>query len=593
MADSDRIPVSVFQMDLNLFGEDSFGDIVKSVVKDLNKNGANLVKETLNDEDFGPHQVEVYSIFKKYPPRWRGFLEPILNNHSQLSTCENITYSYVCFIGIKNYIFAVAGGYGSTAIARFTKSNFGLDILVRLFKKDSKVIKAIQDRGLTGSILGQTKFYRGDQRFSDENQFGKIFQEIKADLSKQILTRIFGFAEGELTRKVSGCLAKSSFEIKKAVDFKTLLKLIDRFVHILDNMPVKFTLNKVEMISKRNPRNHKLLEELDEWVADQLFTAYKKGVSADIDICHKDFENYLTASCFQIPLDGGEVIEFTDLFSLDDLIVELKLKKCFLEGGVEDFKHSLLLRNVYSVDHDGNELTKGTIMAHIQGEFSYLENSYFLVDGEWYKILPAFIKELNDECTTVLQNTWEDKLIKEPFVIKKRESEFNLKFIGKKGHLVFDTITPQNIEACDIMIYDNVDVHLIHVKKGFNNSIRNLTSQINIAAKRIREDYRTGFEYLEKIELQAKNGRTSPKNDLRQIAGQAFPKGGLSTIFQNKKAPNIIFCLAFVDEAGEERSLLNQLSKFKSNIAKFSLMEVHREIISMGFGFKIIQLKKA
>jgi uncharacterized protein (TIGR04141 family) len=592
MADQERILVSVYQIDTQQFGDTRFKQVVDALVKNANKNEAGLLPEKVANKDFGKHQVQLFSIYKKYPPRWRGFLEPVLDKQSRLTNCENIANSYVCFIGIGDHVFAVGGGWGSLAIARYTTHNFGLEILVRLFKKESKVIKGIQDRGLTGTILGQTKFYRGDQRFSDEDQFGKIFQEVKAELSKRILTKNFGFPEGELKRKVSGCLANASFQIKKAVDFDTLLTLIDRFVYILDEIKPKFTLNKVELINKRNSRNHQLIQELNAWAIDQLYADHKKGVRSDIDFCHKDFENYLTASCFQISLNKSEIIEEDEAFTLQELIRKLQANNSLLDNGVEEFKHSVLFRQIYTQDEEGIEMTRGTVLEHVHGEFGYQDKTYFLVDGEWYRILPSFIKDLNEECKFLVQDILDEKLVQETFDLKKRESVFNLKFVGKNGYLVFDTITPENIELCDILQYDEQAVRLIHVKKGFDNSIRELASQINIAAKRLREDLRTGYDYLEKLEQQAKKGRTSIHSDLRTIAGQSFPHDGLSNIFKNRRPGDIEFYLAFVDEATNDRHILRDLATFKSNIAKFTLLELHREIKGMGFEFKLVQLKK-
>lgn len=63
--------------------------------------------------------------------------------------------------------------------------------------------------------------------------------------------------------------------------------------------------------------------------------------------------------------------------------------------------------------------------------------------------------------------------------------------------LVFDTVTPENIEACDILKWDDEFVYVIHVKKGFDTSMRDLAAQVSITAKRIRNDRKTDYDYLE------------------------------------------------------------------------------------------------
>ena len=43
------------------------------------------------------------------------------------------------------------------------------------------------------------------------------------------------------------------------------------------------------------------------------------------------------------------------------------------------------------------------------------------------------------------------------------------------------------LELCDIMYYDDNNLYLIHVKYGFQSKIRELTNQITISARRLRE----------------------------------------------------------------------------------------------------------
>jgi hypothetical protein len=47
-----------------------------------------------------------------------------------------------------------------------------------------------------------------------------------------------------------------------------------------------------------------------------------------------------------------------------------------------------------------------------------------------------------------------------------------------------------------------------------------------------------------------------------------------------------------VDETAKTRVLKDELELFDSNIAKYSLIALKREITGMGFGFKVMQLTK-
>ena len=591
MPDHEKMPVTVYQIDLFPFGDDEPAVIIDRIVKRMNKDGGGYMEQQVSGIIPKEFDVRMYASFKIFPPRWRAFLSPVIDRQSSLADCENLSNSFVCFIVYEKQIFAIAGGQGSFAIDAFTSQNFGLEILVRLFEKNSKVIKSIQDRGVTGIVLGQTKSYRGDQRFSDENQFGKIFKQVRAELSKRILTKTFGFSEGDLKRTVSGCQAKSSFQINKAIDFDTLLLLIKRFAEIL-KLPEKFSLNKVTLISKRNPTNVKLISELNEHLIEKIYDDHKNGLIPDVDFCHKEFEVYLTASLFFISLDRNEWIELHNPPSLAEVILELQNTGRCLDDDAFQFKESVLYRMLTTKDEENRFLTSDTVLDHIHGEITHKDNVYFIVDGEWYQIHPEFILELNKECTEILKQVWDDNLMTDPFDINKRESIFNMQYLGKEGWLVLDTITPDNIECCDLLKHDKNDVHLVHVKKGFDNSVRDLASQVLIAAKRLREDMKSGYNYIDQVEQQTKKGFKSESITVKKMAGQIFPAGGLKRLFIDRKDKNIIFCLAFVDTACAVRSLKNNVDRFQSNIAKYSLVELRREIMSMGFGFKVIQLNK-
>jgi uncharacterized protein (TIGR04141 family) len=591
MPESEKIPAAVYRIGRNQLEEKDFTTTVDIIIKAINKDEERYREEKITSVVPKGFEVRIFSAFRIYAPKWRTFLLPILDARTPLADCENLTNSFICFIGYEDQLFAITGGQGSFAIERYTSDNFGLEILVRLFEKHSKVIKSIQDRGVTGIVLGQTKFYRGDQRFSDENQFGKIFKQVKAELSKRILTKTFGFAEADLNRSVSGCQAKSSFQINKAIDFDTLLSLVKRFVDIL-KLPEKFVLNKVTLISKRDSKKVKLLKALNTALVEKIYEDYKAGNIPDVDVCHKDFELYLTASLFYIIIDKEERIELHNPPSLMEIIHELQKVDRLLDDDVFQFSGSVLNRTLLTRDENDTLLTADRVLDHIHGEITDEGKTYFIVDGEWYEIHPEFIQELNKECADLVNQVWEDKLIPQTFDIKKRENIFNMQFIGKSGWLVFDTITPDNIECCDILQFDDSAIHLIHVKKGFDNSVRDLASQVLISAKRIREDIKTNFSYIDEVELQTKNGIRSNSIAIKQLAGQQFPAGGLKQLFINRKNKDIYFCFAFADTAVLERCLKDNVFNFQSNIAKYSLIELHREILSMGFGFKVIQLNK-
>ncbi len=591
MAYDEKMPVTIHQVDLTRFASTTKTEVIDKIISVANAEDASFEEEP-NIQEVEGYLIRIFSSMKRYVPRWRGFISSQVREASRLNKCVNQTYSFICFIGYDEHLFTITGGIGSLVVDRFFSANFGLEILVRLFERDSQVIKSIQDRGLTGIVLGQTKFYRGDQRFSDENQFGKIFKQVRAELNKKILTDVFGFDEEDLRRKTSACLAKSSFLIGKSVDFITLLQLVRRFANILKEKE-KFTLNKVELLSKRNPANAKLIGHLDECFVKKIYASWIAKQLIDVDVCNVDFEKYISASNYKIPLESIDPISFDSTPSFKEIVHALNNVGCVLEDDAIQFKHSVLFRTIKTYDENNVLLTTGIIYEHLHGELQLEDNHYFLLDKDWYRIHADFITDLNKECVSILRTASDDNLISQKFDITKRESIFNQSFLNKDGWLVFDTIVPENIEACDILYYDANAIHLVHVKKNFDNSIRDLASQMIIAAKRIQEDIKSGFVYIDKLEALARKGAKSKSKQKQELGKQVIPMGGLKKIFKSKNDKNLIFCLAFVDASQKNRRLKDHIEQFESNIAKFALIEAYRGIRALGFDFKVIQLNKA
>lgn len=542
MKEKNKIPVSIHLLNTNLFEATSFNDIIGELIERVNREDEFLTEAKLSRDDFGDYLIRLFYSHVIYPPKWRGFFDSILTKNSTLKKAENVTYSFVCFVGFGENIFAITGGFGAQKVSHMMFPDFGLDILVRLFDKNSKVVKNIQDRGLTGNILGQTKFYRGDQRFSEENQFGKIFKQVQAELNKELLKETFGFTEAQLQRSKSACMAKDSFQISKSVDFDTMLTLVSKLAAIMNKKP-KFSLNKVEHLSKRKMQNHQLIEKLDHWAINVLYNDCIKGEDPDVDFCHSNFDTFLSADIIQIQIEKGKPIEVPRHSSFGDIIRLLKKNGDCIDEDETLFKASVLDRTIISYNNNGEKLTSGSIFEHVHGEFTYDNKSYFLIDKEWYTIRPSFIKDLNEECSEILKYTWDNSILTESFDIKGRESTYNQKYLNKPNYYVFDTITPNNIEACDIMKYDETSIQLIHVKKGFDNSIRDLTSQITISARLIQQDLRTGFEYIERVQ------KLTQKSKVGELSKQIFPKNGLPSLFKEKSPQQITFCLAFVDKS--------------------------------------------
>jgi uncharacterized protein (TIGR04141 family) len=579
----EKITLAFFQIEKELFGNIPFEDITEIIV-----DHSGLEKQKMSKKDWGNYQIRIYFKTERRPPRWQAFFNGAVAPEEDMLKKKVEYASFICFIGCKENIFAIAGGQGSSVLQGFVVYNFGTEVLVRLIDKDSRVIKGLQDRGVTGTILGESKFFRGDQRMSDEDQFGKIYKAVQAELDKNILTKVFDFHATDLRRRKAGCMAKSSFQLNKNLDFKKMLAVCDSLNLILEKKP-KFSLNKVIQIPNRGDLNKKLIEDLNAELLNMVYQDCLADIVPDFDFCNKEYEDYYSSSSCKIYLYKDE-LSYDEPPKLGELISDLKRKGRILLENDTQFRMSFLDLLIQTFDNDGERLTSGSVLDHFHGEVKFEGRTYFKIDERWYRVDSDFIRDLNKECKGLLSDYVDEHFMMAPF-IGKREGDYNASFLGVDGFVVLDTITHNNIEFCDLLKFDGQNVYVIHVKQGFTNSIRELASQAIISARTLANDRLTGFKFINGIEDAARKGKKSENWVRNRVAAQKFPTNGLKSWFDTKPVGNIFFCLAILDK-GNDRSLKNEIEKFDSEIAKFSIVALKREIIGLEFGFKIIQLRK-
>ncbi len=593
--ESNKIIISISLIDQTAFGNSSFDDIASIIIDQENFENqleTRFEEQQILENNFPDYSIRVFHAIKARKPQWVNFFKDVVVKDQPLLKSINRDAAFIAFIGYKGYVFGISGGHGNIALLRHSVQDFGIEILSRLVEKDNRVIRSLQDRVVMGSLLGERKFYRDTQSFIDEDQFGKIFKEVFAGLNKTILSDIFGFSAKELTRQFSGFIAKSSFQINKSISFESLLRIISKTVSLLRNVPPNFNFNKVILIDKRKYNGTELINKLNEALAEKLYKSYLESENPGFDFCNKDYEGYYSAQKFTIKRYDVTIKEYDEVFTLSELQSDLAKDKFILSDNIDNFRHSFLYAQIESWDGFGNKLTSAKVLEHFHGEIDLENKKYFYVDEQWYRIHNDFINELNIECKDAIYQAWGEDVITEKFALGQVEKDFNALFINKPSFLVFDTITYENIELCDILKQDEDNIYLIHVKKGFDNSIRELSSQVLMAAKRLMSDLKTNGSFISRIEEKAKAGKKSKSLYLNSIGSQNFPLKGVKHLLESVLTRNIVFCLAFVDTGKKARSLKDSPELFESTVAKQLVLDLRKQLNTMGFGFRVIQLKK-
>ncbi len=594
-SESNKMQISIRQIDLSRFGPTPYKDTIEIIVQEINKAQNNDSKFELQKmaKDYPGFEICIYHTMKLNPPRWLGFFKHVVADGETLLNSYNNISTFLVFIAFKNSIYAISGGAGNIVLDRYSVSDLGTQVLTRLIKKDDKVINTLKDRSFIGNVLGQSRIYKDDQRLTDEDQFGKIYNAVKAVLNKEILTKVFQFPKADLTRRTANCIAHSSFQINKRISFDKLLQIIERIEWLFETKPEpNFTLNDVIHIDNRRPLNKTLRDNLELEFKSQLYDKYMKREELDFDFCHKKYEDYYSADDFIATRGRDFTITTSNRFTFASILAEVEKEGYLVADSLNEFILSFLDIRVETRDSFGDSLTVGSLFQHLNGEVIYEGSTYFYLGAEWYRVKSEFIDQLNNDCIESLKQLLAKDIITEPFTCRT-EDEYVSKFFGKPKMFALHKVLYENIELCDLIFHDDNTVYLIHIKKGFNHSVRELASQISMAARRLIYDRKSNCKLISKLETKLLSFKGHKNIYLDKVGNQKMPAEGLASIFNKIVNDNqIIFCLAFVDNADVKRDILDNIKDYDSSIAKYSVLELKKALMSYRFGFKVIQLNK-
>lgn len=506
--------------------------------------------------------------------KWKKFLEDLVCPEENILKPSG-SEKFILLVKQNEFLYAILGGAGYFLIKDCIEKDFGFKIASQLIgsNKSENIIKYSKEKSVMSKIIGQVKYFRTRSNFIENNSFGNFYKELNISIKQDVLLEKFNFSPDEVNKE-SACLVKSSFQINKSISFNKTLEIIS----VLDEMLKKGAVNIINNV--KIVEDKKTIKNLEDVLLSQLKDRCYKDDFIDFDLCHEDFEKYLTADEFIVKKQNKLLLRQGDLLDNID-IVFLKIKENFEEEEFEDIikEIKIITNNV-----DGDELTKDSLIKHLHGDVEYKGDRYFYINGDWFLIEKSFIDFLNEGCINFSKenlNRELDRKWEEGF----EEDDYNFSYIGDKNTLVLHKIIHKNIELCDILKWDDKgNVYMYYVKKGFGNSLRDLCSQILISAKTIKNDKNFIDDIFKSLK---KSGNLKLKNQYKDY----------EKIVKNIKSSNIHFVLTFFDKAKTREETIydniEMFKKFQSNIAKFSIMEL---ILSMKelekFNLQITQIKK-
>ena len=221
-----------------------------------------------------------------------------------------------------------------------------------------------------------------------------------------------------------------------------------------------------------------------------------------------------------------------------------------------------LSTRVLTKNDDGYVTTQGVLVDYIQMEIEHDSKTYFLLDGIWNLLQDDFDNSLSEKYRSRVSSKFRDhRFIREWREVN--EEEYNSGYNDPPNSLYMHLLKVNYIELCDALVIDsqNKVTYIIHAKDSVGATIRDLTSQVRIAASIIEEEIQTNnYDSLIKLYCQAsENGRI----DATAMSQDFF----LSCFIDFRRE----YVLVIHDK---NKTFVNiREGNFDSRIAKFSLVD--------------------
>jgi uncharacterized protein (TIGR04141 family) len=436
-------------------------------------------------------------------------------------------------------------------------------------------LASIKSRGITGARAGINEQFRDNYKIIDFIKFGKIPQEIHLKLSEETSNLHFDFLQNKVNERIQIFVSKA-FKIKKGIDFRILHRIIEELTIIEELVPSDYLSSYKEITDA---------DFIKDVLSDSLITKIfndtiniERNISDPEKVFEHDFcnpnsiEQFYEADEYKLKerTEKKGYRTFKTVNDRKEIYRSVLLRAMELHGVNDKFNFMVYLQGVRVVCYQSNKQTVGSsFLFHITTELSIKGKPYFLIDTKWYSLRDSFVEDLKANTLHVLKtyqapgnilfHKWDKSNI-------KTEKEYNESYNDIPNYIVIDTIIIDGIELCDLLYFDDSNLYLIHVKFGFSSKVRELTNQITISARRLREVLASqDSDFMEKLF----NKIRSKKRTTSNLNLDEFKK-----LFEKK----ISYIFAYTSHLGEDLIIQDNIEKFDSNIARFSLVQCSSEM---------------
>lgn len=589
-----KIDLKIFKIDKNYFElrEKSVDEIIETIKENHIKKLRHKFKDIDLTKTVDP-QVTKYKdddfLYWSYcfnQPKekfyWKVFLPEGLTENQDFNIIE---FSYVLFIKYKDELYCIISGSGINVIKKYLNPSFGIQIYQRLCEPMMDNIIEVYTRSIANNISSKKETYNLNQTISETLDYSNIPTKIKLKVRDELKKTIF--KKYDLNTNLVIMEVGAYFYLRKKIDFEELKELIKDLYKIEDELEQK----QLTLFSKVN--NYDLEKSLDnyllELVVNDVLVHVDKSTANNnlndiIELVHPtQLERFYECDKFIIRYKNSRGKSDLEVFDRGGLYYNAT--KYIYETQEDINNRQQIVQDIYKLNISGqvnnNQKTYANFISHITAEIDYQGYKYFKIDGHWYLLEDEFLSRMNEDAKSYYNKYMLEKDILNVWNQGDDEDTYNKSHEDLDGYYILDKVINENIELCDILTIQDDIAYFIHVKNGFNTKMRDLYIQVVLAAKRLSNDLKNnnGISYLEKTLIEYNKRQPLNKIDI---------KGFIEKI--KTKKLNVTFVMAFRNNHYLNKNIIDRIDVCKSNIAKYSLVQVVKEMQEYDFGIKLIDI---
>ncbi|MGV0827560.1 DUF6119 family protein [Empedobacter brevis] len=591
--DKFKIDLKIFKIDKFFYElrEKKFEEIIEIIKdnhlkklrhkhKDLNMEEFDLKITKYDEDEFYFWSYSFRLSKEKY--YWKAFLPDKLTEKHNFDIVE---FSYVLFIRYKNELYCVISGSGMNVIKKYIYPTFGIEVYQRIAAPTSDNIIELNTRSIANNISSKRETFNLNQTISETINYSDVPTKIKLKVREEL--KLNEFKKYNLDSNLALMEVGSYFYLRKKIGFKDLKELVIDIHNIHSNKkPIQLTLfSKINDLSLLKDLDNNLIELIkDDIQLHNEPSRVKQAQNDVIELVHPSkLERFYECDKFTIKFKFSRGKKDIDIFERADLYFEATK---FIFNNLDDindrFKIGQDIFRLNIVGYVNNiEKTYGNLFSHITAEIDYLSKKYFKIDGHWYILEDQFLNLMNEDAKAYYSKYLLNESILHFWDDGEDEDTYNKSYEEMEGYYILDKVISENIELCDILTIKDNKAFFIHVKNGFNTKMRDLYIQVILAAKRLSNDLKNnnGVSYLKKTLKEYNRRNPDKKIDINDFINKI-----------KSKELSVNFVMAFKNNHYKNNDILERINKCKSNIAKYSLVQVVKEMQQYDFGINLIDI---